>query len=227
MPDYDYQSDIRPFSQVLVDIGAEDDPKLYLGELVNAFGERGFGALMLFFGLMNIAIGIIPGTTTILGAPLLLMGLQLATRQDQLWLPKWALRRWIDREAYRNGLDTVLPRLMKVERLSKPRLTIMTSEVSEVLIGIVTFLLAIILVLPIWGGNLIPALIISTFGFGLMQRDGLAILIAWCAVGLICLAGLVIWLAWKWVSPYLLPVWEWAHQLPSQAWVWLTGLFGG
>ena len=182
MPDYDYQSDTRPFSQVLEDIGTKDDPKLYLGELVNAFGERGFGALMLFFGLMNIAIGIIPGTTTILGAPLLLMGLQLATRQDQLWLPKWALRRCIDREAYRNGLDTVLPRLRKMERLSKPRLTIMTSEVSEVLIGIATFLLAFILVLPIWGGNLIPALIISTFGFGLMQRDGLAILIAWCAV---------------------------------------------
>ena len=227
MPDYDYQSDTRPFSQVLEDIGAKHDPKLYLGELVNAFGERGFGALMLFFGLMNIAIGIIPGTTTILGAPLLLMGLQLVTRQDQLWLPKWALRRWIDRDTYRTGLDTVLPRLRKMERLSRPRLTIMTSEVSEVLIGIATFLLAFILVLPIWGGNLIPALIISTFGFGLMQRDGLAILIAWSAIGLICLAGLVIWLAWQWVSPYLLPVWEWLRGLPTDAWSGLTGLFGG
>ena len=227
MPDYDYQSDVRPFSQVLEDIGTGDDPKLYLGELVNAFGERGFGALMLFFGLMNIAIGIIPGTTTILGAPLLLMGLQLVTRQDQLWLPKWALRRSIEREAYRNGLDTILPRLRKMERLSKPRLTIMTSEVSEVLIGIATFLLAFILVLPIWGGNLIPALIISTFGFGLMQRDGLAILVGWSAFGLICLAGLIVWLAWQWVSPWLLPVWEWLNNLLPQAWSWFSGLFGG
>ena len=227
MPDYDYQSDTRPFSQVLEDIGAKGDPKLYLGELINAFGERGFGALMLFFGLMNIAIGIIPGTTTILGAPLLLMGLQLATRQDQLWLPKWALRRSIDRDTYRDGLKTVMPRLRKFERLSKARLPLMTSEVSEVLIGIVTFLLACILVLPIWGGNLIPALIIATFGFGLMQRDGLAILIAWCAVALICVAGLIIWLAWTWVSPYLLPAWDWLQGLLPQAWHWLTGLFGG
>ena len=226
MPDYDYQSDTRPFSQVLEDIGANENPKLYLGELVNAFGERGFGALMLFFGLMNIAIGIIPGTTTILGAPLLLMGLQLIIRRDQLWLPGWALRRSIEREAYRNGLDTVLPRLRKMERLSRPRLTIMTSEVSEVLIGVATFLLAFILILPIWGGNLIPALIISTFGFGLMQRDGLAVLIGWCAFGLICLAGLIIWLTWQWVSPYLLPVLEWLQGLLPQAWAWLTGLFG-
>lgn len=227
MPDYDYQSDTRPFSRVLEDLGARDEPKLYLGELVNAFGERGFGALMLIFGLMNVAIGIIPGTTTILGAPLLLLGLQLATRQDQLWLPRWALRRWIERRAYRDGLERVLPRLRKVERLSRPRLSIMTSEVSEVLIGLATVLLAVILVLPIWGGNLIPALIISTFGFGLMQRDGLAVVIAWIAVGLIGLAALIVWLTWRWVSPYLLPAWEWANGLLPQAWAWLSGLFGG
>ncbi|KQY83765.1 MULTISPECIES: exopolysaccharide biosynthesis protein [unclassified Brevundimonas] len=225
MPDYDYQSDSRPFSQVIQDIGAKNDPKLYLGELVNAFGERGFGALMLFFGLLSVAIGIIPGTTTVLGAPLLLMGLQLMIRQDQLWLPRWALRRSIERQTYRQGVEKVLPRLRQMERLSRPRLSIMTSELSEVLIGIATFLLALILILPLWGGNLIPALIISAFGFGLMQRDGLAIVIAWSAVGVICGAGLVIWLAWTWVSPYLLPVWEWANGLLPQFWTWLTGLF--
>ncbi len=211
MPDYDYQSDSRTFSQVIEDIGVKDDPKLYLGELVNAFGERGFGALMLFFGLLNIAIGIIPGTTTILGAPLLLMGLQLAIRQDQLWLPRWALRRWIERETYRTGVQKVLARFKQVERLSKPRLSIMTSELSEVLIGIATVLLSIILVLPIWGGNLVPALIISTFGFGLMQRDGIVVLIGWAGVAGVCL---FIWLAWELVSRAFGPTIQ-----------WITGLF--
>jgi len=225
MPDYDYQSDTRPFSQVIEDIGRRDDARLYLGELVDAFGERGFGALMLFFGLLNIAIGIIPGTTTILGAPLLLIGIQLVIRQEQLWLPRWALKRWIERSAYREGVERILPRVRKIERLSRSRLHVMTSELSEVLIGVATVLLAGILVLPIWGGNLVPALIISAFGFGLMQRDGLAILLAWGAIALICLAALVIWLAWTWVSPYLLPVWTWAHDLPGEAWSWLTGLF--
>jgi hypothetical protein len=227
MPDYDYQSDTRPFSQVIEDIGKRDDPRLYLGELVNAFGERGFGALMLFFGLLNIAIGIIPGTTTILGAPLLLIGFQLVIRRDQVWLPRWALKRWIEREAYRVGVDRVLPRFRKAERLSRPRLSIMTSEVSEVLIGLATMVLACILILPIWGGNLVPALIISAFGFGLMQRDGLAVVVAWTAVALICVAALVVWLAWTWVSPYLLPFWMWTQDLLPQTWAWLTGLFGG
>ena len=203
MPDYDYQADTRTFSQVLEDIGTKKDPKLYLGELVDAFGERGFGALMLFFGLMNIAIGIIPGTTTILGAPLLLMGLQLATRVDQLWLPKWALRRSIERAAYRSGVEKVLPRVRLVERLSRPRLHMMTSELSEILIGVATVVMAFILILPIWGGNLVPALIISTFGFGLMQRDGLVVLVGWLGV-----AGMAVfvWAAWELVSRALMAV---------------------
>ena len=205
MPDYDYQSDTRSFSQVIEDIGRRDEPRLYLGELVNAFGERGFGALMLFFGLLNIAIGIIPGTTTILGAPLLLMGLQLIIRMDQLWLPRWALKRWIERAAYRNGVEKVLPRVRVVERLSRPRLPAMTSEVSEVLIGIATVLMALILILPIWGGNLVPALIISTFGFGLMQRDGLVVLVGWLGVAGVCV---FIWVAWELVSRAFLAVYQ-------------------
>jgi hypothetical protein len=225
MPDYNYQSDTRPFSRVIADIGLKEDPKLYLGELINAFGERGFGALMLFLGLLSVAIGIIPGTTTVLGAPLLLMGLQLVIRRDQLWLPGWALRQSIERATYRQGVEKILPRLRQFERLSRPRLSIMTSELSEVLIGIATTLLAFVLILPLWGGNLVPALIIATFGFGLMQRDGLAIIIAWTAVALICIAGLVVWLAWTWVSPFLLPVWDWVNNLFPQAWAWLTGLF--
>lgn len=227
MPDYDYQSDTRTFSRVIEDIGLKGDSRLYLGELINAFGERGFGALMLFFGLLSVAIGIIPGTTTILGLPLLLMGVQLTIRQDQLWLPRWALRRSIERQTYRQGVAKVLPRLRKMERLSRPRLSVMTSELSEVLIGIATVLLAIILMLPLWGGNLVPALIISTFGFGLMQRDGLAIVIGWIAIALLGIAGLIIWLAWTSVSPYLLPFWAWLSGLLPQAWAWVTGLVGG
>lgn len=210
MPQHHHQHDARPFSQVIEDIGAKDDPKLYLGELIDAFGERAFGALMLFFGLMNIAIGIIPGTTTILGAPLLLMGVQLAIRQDQLWLPRWALKRSIERDAYREGVARVLPRLKKVERLSRPRMAVMTSDVGEMLIGVATLLLSIILVLPIWGGNLVPALIISMFGFGLMQRDGLVVLIGWAGVSGVCL---FIWLAWALVSKALGPVLQWVTGL--------------
>lgn len=226
MPDYDYQSDARPFSQVLEDIGQKDDPKLYLGELVNAFGERGFGALMLFLGLVSAVIGAIPGSTTVLGLPILIIAFQLVIRQDQLWLPKWALASSIGRSDYREAIAGVLPRLRRLERWSRPRLSVMTSEISEVLIGLACMILCSILVLPIPGGNLIPSLIIVAFGFGLVQRDGLAVLAAWTAIALVGIAGLIVWLLWAQLSPHLLPVWESVSTLPSQAWGWITGLFG-
>lgn len=225
MPDYNYQADTRTFSQVIEDIGVKDDPKLYLGELVNAFGERAFGAMLLFFGLLNIAVGTVPGTTTVLGAPMLLMGLQLATRRDQLWMPRWLLGRAIERATYRNAVAGVLKPLRAVERLARPRLPVLTSEVSEILIGVACVLLSAILMLPIPGGNFVPSLIMAVFGFGLLQRDGIAILLAWTAVGLICAGGIVVWLAWEWVAPYLMPVWDWATGVVPHAWSWLTGLF--
>ncbi|MBX9616628.1 MAG: exopolysaccharide biosynthesis protein [Caulobacteraceae bacterium] len=197
MPDYDYQSDSRPFSRVLDDIGSKDDPKLYLGELVNAFGERGFGALMVFFGVLNAIASPIPGSTTILGTPMLLICLQLVIRGDQLWMPSWALKRSIPRESYRATIAKVRKPLLAVERLSKPRLGFMSSEIAEVLIGIVTTLLTLIVMLPIFGGNLFPSLFVALFGFGLMQRDGFLIGVAWLGVTGFCI---FVWAAWELIS---------------------------
>lgn len=218
MPDYDYQRDTRPFSRVLADIGAKDDPKLYLGELVNAFGERGFGALMVFFGVLNAIASPIPGSTTILGTPMLLICLQLVIRADQLWMPAWALNRSIPRESYRATIAKVRKPLLRVERLSRPRLGFMSSEIAEVLIGVVTTLLTLIVMLPIFGGNMFPSLFVALFGFGLMQRDGVLIGAAWVGVAGFCI---FVWAAWELISRLFLAS---AGNL-QDAWIWLQGLF--
>ncbi|MBU1346194.1 MAG: exopolysaccharide biosynthesis protein [Alphaproteobacteria bacterium] len=219
MPDYDYQSDVRPFSQVLDDIGVKDDPKLYLGELVNAFGERGFGALMVFFGLINAIASPIPGSTTVLGAPMLLICLQLVIRRDQLWMPAWLLRSSLPRANYRATITRVRRPLLFIERLSRPRLSIMSNEVCEVLIGIVTTLLTLIVMLPIFGGNLFPSLFVALFGFGLMQRDGFLIVAAWLGVAGFCV---FVWAAWELISRLFLASAGWFLDAGH----WIQGLFG-
>jgi len=210
MPDYNYQSDARPFSQVLEDIGARDEPKLYLGELVNAFGERGFGAMMVFLGLLNALASPIPGSTTVLGAPLMLICLQLLFRRDQLWLPRWALKSSLPREEYRKVVDRVQRPLRAVERISRPRWLLLTNEISEVLIGLACCCLTLIVMLPIFGGNLFPSLFVALFGFGLMQRDGVAVAAAWVGV-----AGFsaFVWLAWEVISRIFLVSMDWWRGL--------------
>lgn len=210
MPNYDFQSDGRAFSEVLDDIAAKDDPKLYLGELVNAFGERGLGALMVFFGLLNAIASPIPGSTTILGAPMLLICLQLVIRREQLWMPRRVLEGSLPRANYRATIDKVRKPLTFVERLSRPRFRIMSSEVSEVLIGIATSLLTIIVMLPLFGGNLFPSLFVALFGYGLMQKDGLLIGAAWLGV-----AGFAVfvWAAWSLISTTFQASLTWVQQL--------------
>jgi hypothetical protein len=209
MPDYDYHADDRPFSRVLEDIGAKPDPKLYLGEVVNAFGERAFGALLLLFGLLN-ALPLPPGATAVLGIPLLLLSIQLVLRTDQLWLPKWALKRSIDRAGYRKSAARVAGPIKTVERLSRPRLLILTGPVSELMIGLICTLLAVIVMLPLWSTNMFPAFTIAIFGFGMMQRDGVAVILGWLAV-----AGYALFLilAWQMIKGVALVGWEWASGL--------------
>ena len=67
---------------------------MQLEELVTAFGERGFGALFLFLGLLSLVIGWIPGSTTILGIPMLLLAVQLVFRRNEPWLPRSRMPRW-------------------------------------------------------------------------------------------------------------------------------------
>jgi hypothetical protein len=209
MPDYDYQSDDRPFSRVLEDIGDKPDPKLYLGEVVNAFGERAFGALLLLFGLLN-ALPLPPGATAVLGIPLLLLSVQLVLRTDQLWLPKWALRRSIDRAGYRKTTARITGPMRAVERLSRPRLLILTSTVSEFAIGLTCTLLAVVVMLPLWSTNLVPAFTIAIFGFGLMQRDGVAVILGWLAT-----VGYLLFLifAWQMIKGVAISAWAWAASL--------------
>src|SRR5690606_21018706 len=93
----------RTFSEVLEALGRGEGERLQVGEMVRAFGERAFGAVMLVVALLNL-LPWPPGGTTLMGAPLLLLSFELALARDGLWLPRWALRGSVSRAAYRRGL---------------------------------------------------------------------------------------------------------------------------
>jgi hypothetical protein len=199
----------RPFSQVLTDVGAVDDPVLPMTELVGTFGERGFGALLLTLGLLSAVIGVIPGMTTVLGVPIMIIGAQLLFRQDELWLPGWIMKRDIPRPAFAEAAGKVKGRLQMVERFSRPRLAFMSTDLSEALIGLMCMIWAAVLMLPLIGFNLFPSLIVAAFGFGLMQKDGVMMLIGW-----VISAGMATftWLVWETVSRVLVATWEMATR---------------
>ncbi len=160
--------------RTLRDVPGERIP---VGALIDALGDRAYGALLLLFAAPN-ALPMPPGTSAILGAPLLLIAWQLMLGYAQPWFPGWMRNRTLRRSDLEAMLDRLLPWIARVERLARPRLAILTGWAGERIIGAITLALAIILFLPIPLGNMLPALAICVFGLALLEKDGIAALLA-------------------------------------------------
>jgi hypothetical protein len=82
-----------------------------------------------------------------------------------------------------------VPYLRKVEQFLHPRLLIMTSPVFGIINGSAIFCLALLLILPIPLSNFIFAILIVIFSLGLVEKDGIFILLGY--IGTICYATFV------------------------------------
>jgi hypothetical protein len=161
-----------PLSAVLRSIAEHDEPRISVAELTHMFGGRAIGALLFLFGLACL-LPLPPGATTIFGLPLLLLAPQLVIGASAPWLPDGVKRRTIATADLKSGLPRVIHWLQRVEAVSRPRLVALFNPVGERLIGVVCTVLAIVLILPIPLGNILPALAVSVLSFSLIQRDGL------------------------------------------------------
>ena len=193
------------FSEVLRGLAEAEGDRLSIDEIVQAFGERGFGAIMLLVSLLNL-LPLPPGSTTVTGAPLLILSFQMMLGRETVWLPRWMCRAAVSREGFRRGVKRVLPWLEKAERLTRPRLTWAVTGPAERLMGLACFLLSCVLVLPIWLGNMAPAAAIAALSLGLIQRDGVLVLIGW---GVVAVAVGLLVLAWSVIVATAINSWQW------------------
>ncbi|MDW6025349.1 exopolysaccharide biosynthesis protein [Mesorhizobium sp. BAC0120] len=177
----------RRFSEILIEIASDPGrERVSVGDLLRAMGDRAFGALMLVFALPNV-LPTPPGTSAILGLPLVFLAAQLMLGQKP-WLPEVVARRSISRTDFAALTERATPWLARAERLLKPRLYSCVRAPAEYLIGGICLVLAVILVLPIPLGNIPPAFAVCLFSFAIIERDGLWAIAGW----VIAIASLVI-----------------------------------
>ncbi len=147
-------------------------------EIKFALHERGFGLLNVIFSIpLAVPIPYPPGLTTIFGLPLLFFSVQMILGFDSPWLPKSVGDRTIKKETLARVVTGANPYLKRIEVILKPRLVFMSYRFGERVIGVVSFLCAISIALPIIFGNFVPALGILVMSLGLLRRDGLVIII--------------------------------------------------
>lgn len=182
----------RTFSEVLEELGRRPGERMTLAEMVEAFGERAFGALLIFISLMSL-LPWPPGGKVVFSIPLLLFASEMTLQRDSLWLPRWALKASVPRAGYANGVRRFLPSVRFLERLSRPRMKALTGPLAQMVMGLICMGLAVMLAFPVPFGDMLPAVTIALFGFAVMQRDGLATI-----VGLVGTAVCVGYLALIW-----------------------------
>lgn len=183
----------RRLSAILRQLAADRSrERISIGDLFQTMGDRAISALMLIFALPN-AFPTPPGTSALLGAPLVFLAAQL-TFGLRPWLPKAIADRSVRREDFESIVIRIHGWLAWAERMLKPRLAIFAEPPAEYFAGLACLLLSIVLVLPVPLGNILPAVTISVFAFGIMGRDGLFALIGFIMTAVsLAVAGSVIY----------------------------------
>lgn len=176
--------------------------RIAVRDLLQVLDGRALGALMFVFAVPNV-LPTPPGTSAVLGAPLVFLAAQLALGLRP-WLPGFIAERSLPRHEFAALMRRVGPWLARAESLLRPRLVTLANAPLRNLVGLVCLVLSIVLVLPVPLGNVLPALAISVLALGVLAHDGL-----WVACGLglagasVALISGVIWAAARLVAALL------------------------
>ena len=172
---------------------AQDDSRdrIAVSDLLTALGDRALAALLFVFAVPNV-LPVPPGTSAVLGAPLVFLAAQL-TFGRRPWLPGVIAQRTMTRTDFAALMRRIGPWLVRAEQMLRPRAMRLALPPMEYLVGLVCLLLAVVLVLPVPLGNMLPALAISVLALGILERDGLWILagLAMAITSAIVVSGVV------------------------------------
>jgi hypothetical protein len=198
------------FSALLRLIAGGASERIGIGELIDRFGDKSFGAAMLLFALPNV-VPLPPGASTLFGLPLLLIAAQLALGRPAIWLPMSLRRRSISAALFSRLVDATRPYLRWAERLLRPRLGFLLSPPMTRLTGLACVLLAILIALPIPLANFLSGVAVAAFAFGLLRHDGIAILLGWLATAVslaaTALVSGAVWVAAKETAEWMVRLW--------------------
>lgn len=156
-----------------------------IGEIIEAFGERAFGFVLILFSLPN-CVPAPPGIAGIVGTPVLIFSIQMMLGHKHPWLPRFILNRSVSVSKFKAIIDAAEPKLKKLESFCKPRLTRLFSVLGDRFVGLFAFLVALSVLIPFPGTNFPPSIALVIASIAVIEEDGYLLIIGY----LIGFAGL-------------------------------------
>jgi hypothetical protein len=155
-------------------------------EIIEAFGERAFGFVLILFSLPN-CVPNVPGIAGIVGTPVLIFGIQMMLGHKRPWLPGFILRQTVSVAKFKRLIDIAEPKLQKLESYCRPRLLQLFGPLGDRVAGFFAFLVAVSVLIPFPGTNFPPSIALVIASIAIMEEDGY-LLIAGYLIGLVGLA---------------------------------------
>ncbi|MDZ7823421.1 MAG: exopolysaccharide biosynthesis protein [Ahrensia sp.] len=119
-----------------------------------------------------------PGSTVILGIPIVIVAWQMVIGRQTVWLPEFFLKRSLSKTAFDKMATKLIPFVQRLEAWIKPRnWPFANAKSAEKIIGIWAVVLGIAVILPVPLGNWFPAISCAVCGAALSERDGILLAI--------------------------------------------------
>ena len=150
--------------------------EIRLGDVVDTFNGRGFGALLILPSLVVVLpTGALPFVPFLCGAFMVLICGQIVMGRHHPWMPGPLRQIGFSRRKYELAVEKSRPYLSLLDRWSTPRLKILSRPLSQRVVAVVCILLSIVTaavaLLPI--ASHVFALAILCFAIGMSSRDGI------------------------------------------------------
>jgi hypothetical protein len=149
--------------------------RVLVKDIVIAMESVGFGLIIMIFAF-GIIIPLPPPFPSIISTPLVFFSIQMILGYNSPRLPKKFSNISVKRSVLAMLLQRSSPYIRKIERILRPRLFFMISDMTQRIVGFFILLFSTFILLPMPLSNFIPGLGVLIISFGLLGKDGLIVI---------------------------------------------------
>jgi hypothetical protein len=179
----EFQDTDKPLSQTLAAIaGSIQGESVTVRQLMALVGEQGLLLFCMFLTIPFLVPISIPGVSTVFGAVIILISLGVTLNRIP-WLPRPLMERGVSAAGLKQAMERGSSLMQRLDRIVKPRLSRLSDgAVMNRLNGLALLLGGVLLIFPfgfIPFSNTLPGWAILLLAAGMLQRDGVAILLGY------------------------------------------------
>ena len=174
---------------------AAQESSVTLEWVLGQLHERAFGLFLLILAL-PCCIPFLYGIPQVVALPLMFVSAQILIGRRVPWLPSRLAQRSVGSTELQSLAQRSGPWLRRIEAVSRPRLGLLTRAPLDKVVGAALVLFSASILVPLPGTNTVPGIAVVAIAMGLLQRDGILVLLggilgtAWIATLLIAGATL-------------------------------------